>query len=298
MQDPAFRTDLAMEAREAAGEIPGVEMTKEQAAGAEIVRVRVRTKEGADALGKPLGTYVTLTHPGLCIGEVRADGALAARLAQEIAALLPLREGAGVLLVGLGNRRLTPDSLGPRAAGAALVTRHLHKALPQLRPVSAILPGVTGETGLETGELVAAVCRAFHPGAVLALDALAARSAERLLTTVQIADAGVAPGSGVGNHRAALTREELGVPVVALGIPTVIHASTILRDALEHIAGEAGARVDARGLAEDLGAGDLLVTPAGIDEQVRAASALLADAIDLALHAPLTLADIRAIRGE
>ena len=123
-------------------------------------------------------------------------------------------------------------------------------------------------------------------------------SAERLLTTVQIADAGVAPGSGVGNHRAALTREELGVPVVALGIPTVIHASTILRDALEHIAGEAGARVDARGLAEDLGAGDLLVTPAGIDEQVRAASALLADAIDLALHAPLTLADIRAIRGE
>ena len=286
MQDPAFRTDLAMEAREAAGEIPGVEMTKEQDAGAEIVRVRVRTKEGADALGKPLGTYVTLTHPGLCAGEVRADGALAARLAQEIAALLPLREGAGVLLVGLGNRRLTPDSLGPRAAGAALVTRHLHKALPQLRPVSAILPGVTGVTGLETGELVAAVCRAFHPGA------------ERLLTTVQIADAGVAPGSGVGNHRAALTREELGVPVVAVGIPTVIHASTILRDALERIAGEAGARVDARGLAEDLGAGDLLVTPAGIDEQVRAASALLADAIDLALHAPLTLADIRAIRGE
>ena len=99
MQDPAFRTDLAMEAREAAGEIPGVEMTKEQDAGAEIVRVRVRTKEGADALGKPLGTYVTLTHPGLCAGEVRADGALAARLAQEIAALLPLREGAGVLLV-------------------------------------------------------------------------------------------------------------------------------------------------------------------------------------------------------
>ena len=295
MQDPAFRTDLAMEAREAAGEIPGVEMTKEQAAGAEIVRVRVRTKEGADALGKPLGTYVTLTHPGLCAGEVRADGALAARLAQEIAALLPLREGAGVLLVGLGNRRLTPDSLGPRAAG---VTRHLREALPQLRPVSAILPGVTGETGLETGELVAAVCRAFHPEAVLALDALAACSAERLLTTVQIADAGVAPGSGVGNHRAALTREELGVPVVAVGIPTVIHASTILRDALERIAGEAGARVDARGLAEDLGAGDLLVTPAGIDEQVRAASALLADAIDLALHAPLTLADIRAIRGE
>ena len=133
---------------------------------------------------------------------------------------------------------------------------------------------------------------------MLALDALAACSAERLLTTVQIADAGVAPGSGVGNHRAALTREELGVPVVAVGIPTVIHASTILRDALERIAGEAGARVDARGLAEDLGAGDLLVTPAGIDEQVRAASALLADAIDLALHAPLTLADIRAIRGE
>ena len=182
MQDPAFRTDLAMEAREAAGEIPGVEMTKEQDAGAEIVRVRVRTKEGADALGKPLGTYVTLTHPGLCAGEVRADGALAARLAQEIAALLPLREGASVLLVGLGNRRLTPDSLGPRAAGAALVTRHLREALPQLRPVSAILPGVTGETGLETGELVAAVCRTFHPEAVLALDALAARSAERLLT--------------------------------------------------------------------------------------------------------------------
>lgn len=287
-----------MEAREAAGEIPGVEMTKEQDAEAEIARVRVRTDEGAQAIGKPIGTYVTVSHARLCEGSVRREGALAKRIAQEISALLPLSSGGSVLVVGLGNRRLTPDSLGPRAADGVLVTQHFCSAIPDLRPVSALTPGVTGETGLETGELLAAVCRAFAPAAVLVVDALAARSADRLLTTVQIADAGVAPGSGVGNHRSALNRETLGVPVVAVGIPTVIHASTILRDALETIAGDAGARVDARQLAQDLGAGELLVTPAGIDEQVRAAASLLADAFDLALHAPLTLADLRSIRED
>ncbi len=296
MAEGVWRTDLAMEAREAAkGEIPGVEMAREDADGAQIVRVKVKSEAGARALGKMRGTYVTIASAALCDGTAREAGALAARIAREIQALLPLGDGDGVLVAGLGNRNLTPDSLGPRAAGAVLATAHLRGA-GNLRPVGVLSPGVTGETGLETEALLRAVCASFRPRAVLALDALASRSAERLLTTVQITDAGVAPGSGAGNRRAAVTQEALGLPVLALGVPTVIHASTILREALEYLAGETGAKLDARQLSETLGAGQMLVAPADSDERVRAAAALLSDAVNLALHAPLTLSDIRGLR--
>ena len=163
----------------------------------------------------------------------------------------------------------------------------------RVRPVCVLTPGVTGETGLETGEVIRAVVRSVHPACVVVIDALAARSTERILSTVQITDAGVIPGSGVGNHRIGLTQETLGVPVIAIGIPMVVHAATILRDALEKLMGTP-LRTDA--LLQSMECSNLVVTPVMIDEAVQNAAALLAEGVDLALHPQLSREELRLMR--
>lgn len=297
----SFRTDLAMEASQAAGEISGVEMEQNTVEKATITRVRVLNEKGAQTIGKPIGTYITVEQSDLYEKQAQGSDVLARCIADQLVRLLGAVQPRCALVVGLGNRDLTPDSLGPRVMQEMLVSRHILKQFPELidervRSVCVMAPGVMGATGMETGEVVQAVVYSIQPDCVVIVDALAARSIGRILSTVQLTDAGVAPGSGVGNHRDALTKETLGVPVVAVGVPMVVHASTILRDALERIVGQSAAQLDLHALLRDMDGENLVVTPVVIDEAVRNVAALVADSINLALQPELTLNEIRAMR--
>ena len=211
------RTDLAVEAaqlwREGGneGELPGVEQTESVREGYPVTTVRIFNDQGAKALGKPVGTYVTLTLEGLARREQDAFGRAARAVAAELSALLKLGAGESVLVVGLGNRAITPDEIGPLAADHTLATRHLVETVPEhfgaFRPVAALAAGVLASTGVESGELVRAVADKLSPARVVAVDALASRSLGRVCRTVQLADTGIIPGSGVGNARMALNRE-------------------------------------------------------------------------------------------
>ena len=209
-----IRTDLAMEAREAlGGDAPrGVTQQIFQRNGFCLTRVEIQTKEGAEILGKPVGTYTTIEHASLCNADDAQRDVCAALLTQELRAMLPENVDRGcVLVVGLGNRRVTPDSLGPCAAGHVFVTRHMIEALQitslegvPLQNVCSLSPGVLGVTGIETELVVKSLCRSLRPSCVICIDSLASMKTSRLLSTVQLSDSGISPGSGVGNHNAAL----------------------------------------------------------------------------------------------
>ena len=284
------RTDLALEAaqlwQESAGEagtLPGVESEEATREGYPVTTVRIRDEAGARALGKPVGTYVTLELDGLARREEDAFGRAARALAAEL--------GAPALVVGLGNRAITPDNIGPKAADQTMVTRHLVERVPEhfgsFRPVAALAAGVLGTTGMESGEVVRAVAEQIKPACVVAVDALASRSLRRVCRTIQLADTGITPGSGVGNARAALNAETLGVPVIAVGVPTVVDAATLTCDVLA----EAGkGELDPAALQ---GAGDgLIVTPKDIDTQVHDLAKVIGYGINLALHTGLTIGDV------
>ena len=285
-----IRTDLALEAHELAGPAPGVESEETLREGWPLTTVRVVNGEGARAIGKPEGVYHTLDLAALSRREENAFPRAAEALRSIVAPLLPGRE-ATVLVVGLGNRAITPDAIGPRAADRALVTRHLISLAPSqfgsFRPVAALAAGVLGNTGIESAELVRAVADRLKPAAVIAIDALAARRVERLCATVQVCDTGISPGSGVGNYRFALDRESLGVPVLAIGVPTVVDGATLCADLLE----EAGSPVEPRALP---GAA-LMVTPQDIDQRVEDMAKVIAYGVTLALQPELTLADLEAL---
>ena len=292
------RTDLAMEAhelwKESAGEttrLEGVEARDTTREGFQVTTVKVLSEAGAAALDKPVGTYVTLVLDGLLRREDDAFPRAARALAAELRALLPAAPGTEVLVVGLGNRAITPDAVGPLAVGNTLVTRHLVEKLPEhfgsFRPVSALAAGVLGTTGVESGELAAAVAAAVRPARVVAVDALASRSLSRLCRTVQIADTGIVPGSGVGNARAALNKETLGVPVIAVGVPTVVDAATLCADVLAE-AGRPGLDPGALGS----GGRGVIVTPREIDSQVADISKVIGYGLSLALQEGLTVDDV------
>ena len=253
-----IRTDLALEAKELWEKSPqnttklaGVRAVER----GKVTQVDILNEEGAAALGKPVGRYLTVELPRY-EGELPSD---AMALSEELTALMGLQPKDSVLVVGLGNRSVTPDALGPEVLRHLFLTRHLREALPEqfgaCRSVSAVAPGVLATTGIESLELVKGAVRHVQPSCVLCIDALAAGSMDRLCRTVQCADVGIAPGSGVGNCRAAFSKESLGVPVFAVGVPTVV----------------------------DGGEG-MIVTPRDIDAQIRYLSALLAAAINLTLH--------------
>ena len=296
------RTDLALEAKaiweEGArgGELKGVETRETEREGFAVTRVDILDGRGARALGKPEGAYVTVELDRLERREKDAFGRAARAVAAELRALLKLKPGESVLVVGLGNRAITPDAVGPLAVGNTLVTRHLVEKLPEhfgsFRPVSALAAGVLGTTGVESGELAAAVAAAVRPARVVAVDALASRSLSRLCRTVQIADTGIVPGSGVGNARAALNKETLGVPVIAVGVPTVVDAATLCADVLA----EAGrGDLDPQALG-DAGRG-VIVTPREIDSDVTDLAKVLGYGIDLTLQPALRLEDIELLTG-
>ena len=287
------RTDLALEAKELweesareTGALRGVEAWSETREGFPIETVHILDQRGERALGKPAGRYVTLTMDGLLRREEDAFPRAARAVGRELGQLLDRSAPGGLaLVVGLGNRAITPDAVGPKVHEHTLVTRHLVEGLPEhfgsFRPVASLSAGVLGTTGMESGELVQAVCRDLKPACVIAVDALASRSLERLCRTVQLSDTGIAPGSGVGNHRQALDRETLGVPVLAVGAPTVVEASTLAADLL--------GQEDLPPLGEGR---ELLVTPKDIDSQVDDLAKVIGYGISLALQPGLDVADL------
>lgn len=291
------RTDLALEARELREEqaqtLPQVESRETQAEGFPLTTVTVTGPEGAKALGKPEGVYHTLDLAGLGRREEGAFPRAVKALAGLLAPLLP--DGAGeVLVVGLGNRAITPDAVGPKAADRTLVTRHLIAMAPEhfgdFRPVAALAAGLLGTTGVESGEIVKAVADKIAPRAIIAVDALAARRVERLCATVQVCDSGIAPGSGVGNHRFALNAETMGVPVIAVGVPTVVDGATLCADLLE----EAGQHPDPQAISQAPGA-TLMVTPRDIDQRVEDMAKVIGYALSLALQPSLELEELEAL---
>ncbi|AMA72321.1 peptidase [Aneurinibacillus sp. XH2] len=249
----SVRTDLALEAREMAeqeqaGELNGIRFHSEEEGGITVSKMVVETMEGAKRIGKMPGRYVTLEVPGLRSQDSELQDRVATRFAQEFHTFLSetgIKENDSALIVGLGNWNVTPDAVGPLVVENVLVTRHLFELMPEqveegYRPVSAISPGVLGITGIETSEIVYGVVEKTKPDFVIVIDALASRALERVNTTIQISDTGISPGSGVGNKRKPLTKETLGIPVIAVGVPTVVDAVTIVHDTISYILGHLG----------------------------------------------------------
>lgn len=240
------RTDLALEAREsideADGELRGVEVEEYfyENEDVRVTKVTINTRNAAKAMGKPMGIYVTMEAPAIVEPDEDYHREVSECLAKELLKLLPDGEEQNVLVVGLGNREVTADALGPQTVDNLFITRHIVREYgkaayncSKMNQLSALEPGVMAKTGMETAEIVNGVVKETSPDVLLVIDALAARSIKRLNRTIQVTNTGIQPGSGVGNHRNALTRESLGIPVIAIGIPTVVDAATIVMDAME-----------------------------------------------------------------
>ncbi len=284
-----IRSDLACESTPQDGkEVTGVELREHRVGRLRVLRMQIQTSEAAETLGRPCGQYVTVESERLdgltAQDRTLLEGVLAGELrgmSERLTGKRPER-GLSVLVVGLGNDELTPDAIGPRTVRRLLTTRHLAKYENALfrslgcASLSAMAPGVLGQTGIEASELVCGAVRAVCPDLVVALDALAARSCRRLAATVQLSDVGIEPGSGVGNYRVALSRETLGVPVLAVGVPTVVDSGTLVRDALA----EAGLPEDSMALERVLERGrSFFVSPGDCDVVTREVSRLLSAAI-------------------
>lgn len=290
-----FRTDLAIECKEEYGEseIEGVKYTEKYNETSKTTIIEVLNKKGELAIGKPIGNYVTVEVPNFSSdGEILDDRLTAVK--EELARLVPTD---GIILVaGLGNDNITPDALGPRTVDKIIATRHISAELAKsvglegLRMVCAVAPGVLGQTGIETGEIIMGVSKSVKPSAVITVDALASRRLSRLGCTVQIADTGVTPGSGVGNARAQINEQTLGVPVISIGVPTVVDAATLANDLL----GDGEEEKDLFSKLDGQGA-NMIVTPREIDLMIDRAAKLLALAINSALQPTLTAEDIMAM---
>lgn len=297
-------TDLALEARGEAGA-----QAQQLSGGIERTVVKIEDEFMARELMRPVGTYVTLSCPQMMTIELTTREALSRELARTIREMLP-KDAKTVLVTGLGNRSVTPDALGPRTTERVLVTRHMDGYLPEdvsekMASVCAAAPGVLGVTGVETAEVLRGMVEHVKPDAVIAVDALAARSSRRICSTIQVADTGIAPGSGVGNHQKALTKMTLGVPVIAVGVPMVVYASTIAQDAMTYFSREDGAsEADEEKLAscvervvsEKLG--DLIVTPREVDALVERMAGVVAEGINLALHPGLDRREIAQLMAQ
>lgn len=288
------RTDLALEAKESVSDADGslygvrVEEIRDDERNVNITKVFIDTKNGAKALGKPMGTYVTLEAPNLIDADEDYHREVSEILAEQLKQLIPgMEEEISVLVVGLGNRDVTADALGPAVVDNLFINRHVVREYgkaaygkERMNLISSVVPGVTAMTGMETAEIIKGVVDQTGPDVVLVVDALAARSTRRMTRTIQISDAGIQPGSGVGNHRNAITRESLGIPVIAIGIPTVVDAATIVGDAIESIL-PLFQREHPKALSE---LNNMYVTSKDIDEIVKRLSFTISEAINMALE--------------
>lgn len=321
------RTDLTLEAHELLREqavrekneqqdIPGVVLENAGDENIKITRVRVISPAGEKSIGKPMGNYITLEVPGLRYNDQELYENTCKALAVELSGLLKLGEKTMTLVVGLGNWNVTPDALGPKVVSSMMVTRHLLEYLPDqvdegVRPVCAVAPGVLGITGIETGEIVKGIIDRVKPDYVIAIDALASRKMERVNTTIQLADTGIVPGSGVGNKRMELSRATLGIPVIAIGVPTVVDAATMANDTIDLVLDsmikqapqgtefynmmKGIDRDEKYGMIQEVlepYVGNLIVTPKEIDEVVRKIAKVIANGLNIALHQGISLDDV------
>lgn len=318
------RTDIALEARDLyietsniEGEIEGVEVdVSNPIENTTVSRVKIVSEKGASALNKPEGNYITIDIPPEIYGEQKVYEEVCKVVAKELMGLIPEREDETVLVVGLGNRNVTPDALGPAVIDSLLVTRHLIRYIPKeiderLRPLCAIAPGVLGITGIETGEIVKGICEKVKPSLLIVIDALCSRSMRRINTTIQISDTGITPGAGIGNNRMAINKETLGIPVIAIGVPTVVDAATITGDSIDFLIGDLKENAKENEplykmlttiSAEDKYAlikqtlsdniGDFIVTPKEIDKVIEDISSVIANGINISVHKGIELSDI------
>jgi len=301
--------DMAVEAHDivrgdTGQEISGVKMDREHTEQAEVTIIRIEDPAAEQVMGKPRGTYITIDAPIIREPDKSAHKEIARTLAKHLGTLLKLGPNDNVLIVGLGNWNATPDALGPRVVQYSLVTRHLHQYAPKeitegLRPVSALAPGVLGTTGIETAEIIKGVVEKTKPSLVIAIDALAAQSVERIAASIQLADTGISPGSGVGNKRQGINQESMGVPVIAIGVPTVVNAATIAHSTLDQFLQQMAGNPVIQNSVKDFNpitmqqliqevlkpyTGDLMVTPKEIDDLIDNISKIIAKGISQALH--------------
>ncbi len=280
----SIRTDLALERAEIYKKsLDGVLLDEEKHGQITVTRINIQSTEAENRLQKPRGKYTTLTLPRFT-ASAGVDKAAASVMAGELKRLLPSGIRS-VLVAGLGNTAITPDSLGPKVADRVIATRHIGKklgaelGLGELLPVSVLSPGVLGQTGIETGEIILGTADRITPSAVIVIDALAARSLERLGSTVQMSNTGICPGSGVGNSRMEISRQTLGVPVISIGVPTVVDIKTLLSDIG----------------APTVKAPDMIVTPKEVDMMIDRAAELVAVSINLCLQKNLSFDDIMGL---
>lgn len=296
------RTDLALEAREsiseAESELRGVRVEEyyKEEEDIRVTKVTIDTKNAAKAMGKPIGVYVTMEAPAMVEPDDDYHREISESLAEELRQMLPgMGQEQSILIVGLGNREVTADALGPQVVDNLFITRHIVKEYgkaaydcDKMNLISALEPGVMAKTGMETAEIVSGVVNETRPDLLIVIDALAARSTRRLNRTIQITNTGIQPGSGVGNHRNALTEESLGIPVVAIGIPTVVDAATIVGDALEKLLSEEKEFDSMKYLGEHRNAfselNNMYMTGKDIDAVIKRVSYTVSEGINLALE--------------
>ncbi len=287
-----FNNDLALEARELAsantGRIEGVSNIQRKVGDFSVTEITIENEKGSRTLEKPCGKYITVEMPE----EVQESMAISV-ISQELLRILPKKCGR-VLVIGLGNENVTPDALGPEAVKSIVVTRHLKEDLEEIfernavSTVSALAPGVMGQTGIESAEIIKSLINCIKPDTVITVDALCARRLSRLARTVQITDTGIKPGSGIGNTRAELSKTTLGIPVIAMGMPTVVSATTLTADIMTVLSGEEGKRDEIYKAVEEKMGLSLFVTPKEIDSVVSDCARIMAMAINTALHRGFT----------
>ncbi len=304
-----IRTDLALEAREflqvsGAREVPGVGVEEEQVGPVKVTRVHILTAEAERLMGKSRGRYITVECRALRERSREVEEQVSSVVARELRRLLDWSQHPSVFVVGLGNWNATPDALGPRVVDNLLITRHLHTYAPSelaggLRSVCALAPGVLGLTGIETWEIIKGVADKIRPHVVVAADALAARNLDRVMTTVQLADTGIHPGSGVGNRRVGITQATMGIPVIAVGVPSVVHAVTVAQDTISLLLDQLRQHASLLQIVSQMEevekqelikevlhpyVGDLMVTPKEVDVQIDQMARVVADGLNMAFH--------------
>ncbi|MBS4534564.1 GPR endopeptidase [Clostridium sp. D2Q-14] len=316
-----LRTDLAVEAREIYNEgkekeVSGVEVEKEEDKDYIVTRIKILDESGQQKLNKKIGSYITIESPALKKADQDLKDNISKLLAKELKVMIEPMKHNKVLIVGLGNRNVTPDALGPKVVEKVLVTRHFFQDYNKdqdesMANVSAVSPGVMGLTGIETGEIIKGIIEKTNPDIVIAIDALASRNMKHISSTIQISNTGISPGSGVGNKRKPINSEYLGVPVIAIGIPTVVDAATLINDTIGLIIGEMKNHTkegqEFYSLLEDLSSRDkynlikevltpymdnVMVTPKEVDDLINDLSQVVSNGINISVHPGIDLKDV------
>ena len=317
----SIRTDLAVEAKEIYsaqnnGETTGVEVDEYDEGDIKITNVKIVNDVGEKMMGKPQGTYITIDIPEFVHYDGEAMDRVSVVMGKVLKPLIKLEDSMTALVVGLGNWNVTPDAIGPKVVSKIMVTRHLKQLVPDsidegIRPVCAISPGVLGITGMETGEIIRGVVEKIKPNLVICIDALASRKMDRVNRTIQIGTSGISPGAGIGNRRMQINEKTIGVPVIAIGVPTVVDAATLANDTIDLVLDEMIRTANAGGefynmlksidkeekqkmITEILNpyVGNLVVTPKEIDMVINSLSKIIANGLNIALQPALDLEDI------